>query len=107
LPGTIDWDAAMMSTQKIGYDGIFILESADTGDPVDVLKRSVKARERLDKDLRHFLNVETHEGHEAHEVNSLEQTLFVPFVSFVVQKAAWPGVRGNGITSRMLAMPVA
>jgi len=23
------------------------------------------------------------------------------------QKAAWPGVRGNGITSRMLAIPVA
>lgn len=47
--GTIDWDAAMMSTQKIGYDGIFMLEVGDTGDPVDVLRRSVKARERLEK----------------------------------------------------------
>ena len=47
--GSIDWDAAMMSTQKIGYDGIFMLEVGDTGDPVDVLKRSVKARERLEK----------------------------------------------------------
>jgi sugar phosphate isomerase/epimerase len=47
--GTIDWDAAMMSTQKIGYDGILMLEVGDTGDPVDVLRRSVKARERLEK----------------------------------------------------------
>ena len=47
--GTIDWDAAMMTTQKIGYDGVFMLEVGDTGDPVDVLVRSVKARERLEK----------------------------------------------------------
>jgi sugar phosphate isomerase/epimerase len=49
--GTIDWDAAMMTTQKIGYDGVFILEVGDSGDPVDVLRRSVKARERLEKTL--------------------------------------------------------
>lgn len=47
--GTIDWDAAMMETQKIGYDGTLMLEVADTGDPVDVLKRSAAARERLAK----------------------------------------------------------
>jgi sugar phosphate isomerase/epimerase len=47
--GSIDWEAAMMETQKIGYDGVLMLEVADTGDPVDVLRRSVKARERLDK----------------------------------------------------------
>ena len=47
--GTIDWDAAMMGTQKIGYDGILMLEVGDTGNAVDVLKRSVKARERLEK----------------------------------------------------------
>jgi sugar phosphate isomerase/epimerase len=47
--GSIDWDAAMMSTQKIGYDGIFMLEVGDTGDPVDVLRRAVKARKRLEK----------------------------------------------------------
>src|SRR5688572_26927581 len=39
--GSIDWDMAMMATQKIGYDGIFMLEVGDTGDPVDVLRRSV------------------------------------------------------------------
>jgi sugar phosphate isomerase/epimerase len=47
--GSIDWEPAMMSTQKIGYDGIFMLEVGDTGDPVDVLRRCVRARERLEK----------------------------------------------------------
>ncbi len=47
--GRIDWDAAMMETQKIGYEGVLMLEVADTGDPVDVLRRAVKARERLEK----------------------------------------------------------
>ena len=47
--GSIDWDAAMMETQKIGYDGALMFEVADTGDPVQVLERCVKARERLEK----------------------------------------------------------
>jgi sugar phosphate isomerase/epimerase len=47
--GTIDWDAAMMATQKIGYDGALLLEVADTGSPIDVLRRSAAARERLEK----------------------------------------------------------
>jgi sugar phosphate isomerase/epimerase len=47
--GSIDWDAAMMETQKIGYDGVLMLEVGDTGNPVDVLQRSAKARERLEK----------------------------------------------------------
>jgi sugar phosphate isomerase/epimerase len=47
--GTIDWDAAMMETQKIGYDGTLMFEVADTGDPLNVLERCVKARERLEK----------------------------------------------------------
>jgi sugar phosphate isomerase/epimerase len=52
--GTIDWDAAMMETQKIGYDGVLMFEVSDTGDPVDVLKRCVKARERLEQALVTF-----------------------------------------------------
>ena len=47
--GTIDWGIAMMETQKIGYDGVLMLEVADSGDPVDVLKRSAAARERLER----------------------------------------------------------
>lgn len=46
--GRIDWDAAIMETQKIGYDGVLLFEVADTGDPIEVLKRTVKARERLE-----------------------------------------------------------
>jgi sugar phosphate isomerase/epimerase len=52
--GTIDWDAAMMETQKIGYDGVLMFEVADTGDPLDVLRRSVKARERLEQSFVTF-----------------------------------------------------
>jgi sugar phosphate isomerase/epimerase len=52
--GTIDWDAAMMETQKIGYDGALMFEVADTGDPLDVLKRCAKARERLEKSFVTF-----------------------------------------------------
>jgi sugar phosphate isomerase/epimerase len=47
--GQIDWDAAMMETQKIGYDGVLMFEVADSGDPIDVLKRTASARERLEK----------------------------------------------------------
>ena len=47
--GAINWDTAMMETQKIGYDGVLMFEIADTGDPVDVLRRAAKARERLEK----------------------------------------------------------
>jgi len=46
--GSIDWDAAMMETQKIGYDGTLLFEVGAAGDPVDVLRRCQKARERLE-----------------------------------------------------------
>ena len=49
--GAIDWDHAMMVAQKIGYDGALMFEVANTGDPMDVLTRAVKARERLEKNL--------------------------------------------------------
>ena len=47
--GRIDWDTAMMSTQKIGYDGVMMLEVGDSGSPVEVLKKASAARERLEK----------------------------------------------------------
>jgi sugar phosphate isomerase/epimerase len=52
--GRIDWDAAIMETQKIGYDGVLMFEVADTGDPIEVLKRTTKARERLEHMLVAF-----------------------------------------------------
>lgn len=47
--GRIDWDTAMMATQKIGYDGVLMFEGADAGDPVEVLKKAAAARKRLEK----------------------------------------------------------
>lgn len=47
--GAIDWDAAIMETQKIGYEGVLMFEVADSGDHLDVLKRTVRARERLER----------------------------------------------------------
>lgn len=47
--GGIAWDAAMMGTQKIGYDGTLLFEVADTGDPVSVLQQTAAAREKLER----------------------------------------------------------
>lgn len=46
--GSIDWGAAIVATQKIGYDDVLMLEVANTGDPVEILQRSARARARLD-----------------------------------------------------------
>ena len=46
--GNIDWSSALFATQKIGYEGVFLFEVADTGDPDDVLRRSRAARRRLE-----------------------------------------------------------
>lgn len=55
--GTIDWDAAMMATQKIGYDGPLMLEVAGTGGPAEMLRRSADARERLEKTFVTFESI--------------------------------------------------
>jgi sugar phosphate isomerase/epimerase len=47
--GSIDWDLAMMETQKIGYDGTLMFEVAGRSDAVAVLDRCAKARERLER----------------------------------------------------------
>ncbi len=52
--GSVDWGAAMMATQKIGYDGVLMFELADAGNPVDVLKRTAQARARLEETLVTF-----------------------------------------------------
>ena len=45
--GSIDWDAAMMETQKIGYDGRLVLEVDAHGSPLLTLAQCAAARERL------------------------------------------------------------
>jgi len=45
--GTINWPTAMMSLQKVGYEGTVLLELANTSTPRQVLEKSVAARKRL------------------------------------------------------------
>ena len=47
--GRIDWDAALMSMQKIGYDGTYVMELANTGSPAAVLEEARRARLQFEK----------------------------------------------------------
>jgi sugar phosphate isomerase/epimerase len=47
--GRINWDMALMTMQKIGYDGTYLMELANTGSPVDVLQQARAARKRFEK----------------------------------------------------------
>jgi sugar phosphate isomerase/epimerase len=49
--GAIDWDAALMSMQKIGYEGTYMMELANTGTPGAVLEDARRARQRIEKSL--------------------------------------------------------
>ena len=47
--GAIDWDAALMSMLKVGYDGTYIMELANTGTPAAVLEEARRARQRFER----------------------------------------------------------
>jgi sugar phosphate isomerase/epimerase len=47
--GRIHWDAALMSMQKVGYEGTYIMELANTGTPESVLKEARSARQRFER----------------------------------------------------------
>jgi sugar phosphate isomerase/epimerase len=47
--GRINWDVALMTMQKVGYDGTYLMELANTGSPADVLKKAQAARGRFEK----------------------------------------------------------
>jgi sugar phosphate isomerase/epimerase len=47
--GRIDWDVALMTLQKVGYDGTCLMELANTGSPDAVLRKAVQARARFEK----------------------------------------------------------
>jgi sugar phosphate isomerase/epimerase len=49
--GTIDWDAALITMQKIGYSGTYLMELANTGDPATVLEEARRARQRFERAL--------------------------------------------------------
>ena len=52
--GRIDWGAAMMETQKVGYEGMMMFEVADAGGAVEVLRRVARARVDLEQMLVAF-----------------------------------------------------
>ena len=47
--GRINWDAALMTLQKVGYDGTYLMELGNTSTPADVLKKALTARQRFEK----------------------------------------------------------
>jgi sugar phosphate isomerase/epimerase len=47
--GKINWSAALMSMQKVGYEGTYLMEVANTGSATEVLERARRARERFEK----------------------------------------------------------
>jgi sugar phosphate isomerase/epimerase len=51
--GSIDWPAALVALQKIGYEGTWMFEVANTSSPEDVLRKTEQARRRFEQ-LLHF-----------------------------------------------------
>jgi sugar phosphate isomerase/epimerase len=49
--GTINWDVALMTLQKIGYEGTYLLELANSGSPASVLEEARRARQRFERTL--------------------------------------------------------
>lgn len=49
--GSIDWDAALVTMQKIGYEGTYLMELANTGSPASVLEAARRARQRFEQAL--------------------------------------------------------
>jgi sugar phosphate isomerase/epimerase len=49
--GAIDWSAALMTMQKIGYEGTYLMEVANVGSPAQVLEEARRARERFERAL--------------------------------------------------------
>jgi sugar phosphate isomerase/epimerase len=49
--GTINWDTALITMQKIGYAGTYLLELANTGSPASVLEEAQRARQRFERTL--------------------------------------------------------
>jgi sugar phosphate isomerase/epimerase len=50
--GRIDWPTALMSMQKVGYEGLYLFEVANTGSTREVLAKTVEARRRFEEIVR-------------------------------------------------------
>jgi sugar phosphate isomerase/epimerase len=51
--GTINWDMALITMQKIGYDGTYLMELAMSDQPATVLEEARRARQRFERTLAH------------------------------------------------------
>ena len=51
--GSIDWDLALVTLQKIGYEGTYLMELAGAGQPEKVLEEARRARQRFERALSH------------------------------------------------------
>lgn len=51
--GSINWEMALVTMQKIGYDGTYLMELANAGTPAAVLDGARRARERFERTLAH------------------------------------------------------
>lgn len=51
--GSIDWDLALVTMQKIGYEGTYLMELAGGGSPAAVLEDARRARQRFERALTH------------------------------------------------------
>jgi sugar phosphate isomerase/epimerase len=51
--GSIDWDLALVTLQKIGYEGTYLMELAGTGGAASVLEEARRARQRFERALSH------------------------------------------------------
>jgi len=49
--GSINWDVALMTMQKIGYDRTYLMELANTSTPAPVLEEARRARQRFERTL--------------------------------------------------------
>jgi sugar phosphate isomerase/epimerase len=49
--GNINWSTALVSMLKIGYDGTYMLEVANSGSPAAVLEEARRARQRFERAL--------------------------------------------------------
>lgn len=51
--GSINWDTALLTMQKIGYEGTYLMELANTSSPAAVLEEARRARQRFERALAH------------------------------------------------------
>ena len=47
--GMIDWPTALMSLEKVGYEGLIMFELANTSTPREVLEKTLDVRRRFEE----------------------------------------------------------